>query len=115
MNLQANFKKHCKWAKSNLSFGGILRYRLRPEIISPLLQTFLPLRMFKIVFRDSALYPKPLHLFCLLRLISASADFIGYFTNFCITIELLHELNNNSCQRRGIQAFDNVSAGKKEN
>ena len=35
-------------------------------------------RMFKIVFRDSSLYPKQLSLFCLLRLISASA--IGYMS-----------------------------------
>ena len=41
------------------------------------LQTFRPLRMFKIVFRDSSLYPKQLSLVCLLRLISASADRIG--------------------------------------
>jgi len=71
--------------------------------------------MFKIVFRDSSLYPKPLHLFFLLRLISASADPISYITNFCIMIELLHELKNISCYHRSIQACDNVSAGKKEN
>jgi len=43
------------------------------------LQTFRPLRMFKIAFRDSSLYPKQLPLFCLLtlRLISASAERIG--------------------------------------
>ena len=40
-------------------------------------------RMFKIVFRDSTLYPKQLSLFCLLRLISASAERIGYISNFC--------------------------------
>jgi len=39
--------------------------------------------MFKIVFRDSSLYPKQLHLFCLLMLISASADRIGFITTFC--------------------------------
>jgi len=50
--------------------------------------------MFKIVFRDSSLYPKQLFLFCLLWLISASADRIGYITNFCGIIELLHELKN---------------------
>ena len=61
------------------------------------LQTFCPLRMFKIVFRDSSLYPKQLSLFCLLRLISASADPTGYITNFCIMIELLHELKSSSC------------------
>jgi len=47
--------------------------------------------MFKIVFRDSSLYPKQLP-FCLLRLISASAHCIDYITNFCSMIELLHEL-----------------------
>jgi len=41
------------------------------------LQTFRPLCMFEIVFRDSSLYPKQLSLFSLLRLISASADRIA--------------------------------------
>jgi len=51
------------------------------------LQTLRPLRMFEIVFRDSSLYTKQfslfcsLYLFCLLRLISASAERIGYITN----------------------------------
>jgi len=45
------------------------------------LHNFRPLRMFIIVFRDSSLYPKQLPLFCLLWLISASADRIGYVTN----------------------------------
>jgi len=57
-------------------------------------QTLHPLRMFKIVFRDSSLYPKQLPLFCLLRLISASADRVGYISNFCSMIELLYELKN---------------------
>jgi len=70
--------------------------------------------MFKIVFPDSSLYPKQLSLFCLLRLISASADRIGYITNFCSMTELSHELKN-SFEHRSIQAFDNVSAGKQEN
>jgi len=69
--------------------------------------------MFKIVFRHSSLYPKQLSLFCLLWLSSASADRIGYNTNFCSMIKLLHELKNSSY--RSIQAFDNVSAGTKEN
>jgi len=47
---------------------------------------------FKTVFRDSLLYPKQLSLFCLLWLISACADRIGYITNFCSMIELLHQL-----------------------
>jgi len=38
--------------------------------------------MFKIVFRDSSLDPKQLYLFCLLRLISASADRIGCSSDF---------------------------------
>jgi len=71
--------------------------------------------MFKIVFRDGSLYPKQLSLFSLLQLSSASADRIGYITNFCIMIKLLHELKNSSCCNRSIQAFYNVSAGKKEN
>ena len=76
------------------------------------LQTFCPLRMFKIVFRDCSLYPKQLSLFCLLWLISGSADAIGYITNICCMIELLHELKKSGWS---IQAFDNVSARRKEN
>jgi len=47
----------------------------------------------KIAFRDNSLYPKQFSLFCLLWLISASADRIGYITNFCSMIKLLHELS----------------------
>jgi len=60
------------------------------------LQTFRPLRMLKIVFRDSSLYPKQLSLFCPIRLNSASADPIGFITNLYNMIELLHELKNSS-------------------
>jgi len=70
--------------------------------------------MFKIVFRDSPLYPKPLSLFCLLWVISASANRIGYITSFCNMIKLLHELKNSSYLHKSIHAFDNDSAGKKE-
>jgi len=52
-----------------LSFGGNLGYRLHRGTISPLFADFSPLRMFKIVFRDSSLYPKQLSLF-----LSAMAD-----------------------------------------
>jgi len=52
--------------------------------------------MFKIVFCDSLVYPKQLSLFCLLTLISASADRIDYIINFCSMKELLHELKNSS-------------------
>ena len=83
--------------------------------LTTFLQTLHPLRMFKIVFRDSSLYPKQLSLFCLLRLISASADGVGYISNFCSMIELLHELKNSFFQHRSIQEFDNVPGGKKEN
>jgi len=78
------------------------------------LQTLHPLRMFKIVFRDRSL-SETIVFICLLRLISASADHNGYISNFCSMIKLLHELKNRSCSHRSIQAFDNVSAGKKEN
>jgi len=61
------------------------------------LQTIHSLRLFKIVFRDSSLYLKQLSLFCLLRLISVSADRNGYINNFCNMIELLHELKNSFC------------------
>jgi len=60
------------------------------------LQTFRSLRMSNMVFRDISLYPKQLSLFCLLRLTSAGADRIGYTTNFCSLIELLHDLKNSS-------------------
>jgi len=53
--------------------------------------------MFKTVLRDSSLYPKQLSLFFLLRLISAGTDAIGYITNFCSIIGLLHELRNSNC------------------
>jgi len=53
--------------------------------------------MFKIVFRGSSLYPKQIYLFCLLWLISASADGIGYITSFCSMTEQLQELKNSSC------------------
>jgi len=58
------------------------------------LQTFRPLRLFKVVIGDNSLYPKQLSLFCLLRSISAWADRIGYIANLCIMIELLHDLKN---------------------
>jgi len=61
------------------------------------LQTFRALRMFKIVLRDSSLYPKQLPLFCLLRLIGASTDPIGYISNFYSMVKPLHDLKNRSC------------------
>jgi len=52
--------------------------------------------MFNIAFRDSSLNPKQLSLFCVLWLISASADRSDFITVFCRVIELLHKLKN-SC------------------
>ena len=72
-----------------LSFGRNLCYHLHPETISPLSADLSPtMSMFKIVYRDSALFPERLSLFCLLWLSSASADRMGYITNFCSMIEL---------------------------
>jgi len=70
--------------------------------------------MLKIMFRDNSLDRKQLSLFCLLWLISACADSICYITNLYCMTELLHELKNSSCYHRSIQAFDNVSAGKRK-
>jgi len=67
------------------------------------LQSFLPLRMHKVVAEDTthaediSPYPKQLSLFCLLWLISVCADRNGYITNFRSMIKLLHELKNSSC------------------
>ena len=78
------------------------------------LQTLRPLHMFKIVFRDSSLYPKQLSLFCLLRLISASADSNVYITSSCSMIEMLHELKKNFFKHRSIQGFDVSQQGKRK-
>jgi len=71
------------------------------KTISPLFADLSSTRLyiFTIVFGDSSLYPKQLHLSCLLRLIRASTDRIGCIrpVNFCSLIELLHELKNISC------------------
>jgi len=96
MNLHANFKEACKWARNTVLVGTWFIVCVQ-EPSHHFLQTFRPLRMFTIVFRDSSLYSKQLSLFCLLWLISACADRIGYITNFCSMIELLHELKNRSC------------------
>jgi len=64
------------------------------------LQTFRPLRMFKIVFRDSLTFTEII-VFVLPamaeHLSSACAERIGCTTNFCSMIKLLHELKNSSC------------------
>ena len=82
MNLNANFKEHCEWV-----LVGIWIIICIQEPSHHFLQTFRLLRMFKIVFRDSSICPKQLSLFCLLWLISACADRIGYIINFCSMIE----------------------------
>jgi len=66
-----------------LGFGGDQGYRLHPGVTSPLLPTFHPLCMFTIVFRDIS-YLKQSSLFCLLWLISACADRIGFITNISV-------------------------------
>jgi len=48
-----------------------------------ILQTFRPLRMFKIVFRDSSLYPKPLSLYCLPRAYARGVGVNPYFSLIC--------------------------------
>ena len=82
-------------------FGGNLGFCLGTETISPLFADLSSTRlyMFTIVFGNSSLYPKQLHLLCLLWLIRASADRIGCTrpANICSMIELLHELKNISC------------------
>jgi len=75
------------------------------------LQTLHSLRMLKIVFSDSSLYPKQLSLFCLLRLISASADRNGHTSNFCSMIELLHELKKSFFN---MEAFRNLIMSQQE-
>ena len=116
MNLHANSRNIVNGLKSD--YYVLVGIRVIVCVQKPphhFLQTLRPLRMFKIVFLGSSLYPKQLSLFCLLRLISASADRKGHITNFCSMIELLHELKINFFQHRSFQEFDNVSAGKKEN
>jgi len=61
------------------------------------LQLFRALRLFKIVFHDISLHPTNLFLFCLLWLISACANRIGYITNFSSMKVLLLELTSISC------------------
>jgi len=46
--------------------------------------------MFKIVFRDSSLYPKPLLLFCLLWLISANLAKTLVLENVNMTSQTAH-------------------------
>ena len=69
-----------------IRFGGFFVIVCVQKPSHHFLQIFRPLRMFKIVLRDSSLYPKQMSLFRLLRLISASAKGIGYITNFCSMI-----------------------------
>jgi len=69
--------------------------------------------MFKIVFGDSSLYPKQLPLFCLLWLISACADRIGYITNFRSMIKLLHELKAAVVNIEAFRHFITFQQGKR--
>ena len=76
------------------------------------LQTLHSLRMLKIVFHDSSLYPKQLSLFCLLRLINGSADRMGYITNFCSMIELLQSSQRAFLNMEGIRKLIVSQQGK---
>jgi len=103
MNLHANFKELCEmgqkvkirfWWESGLSSAcrnHLATFCRRFVHYACGGRNVIVFRMM-IVFRDSTLYPKQLSLFCLLRLISASAERISYITNFCSMIELLHDL-----------------------
>jgi len=82
--------------------------------LTTFLQTFRPLHLFKIVLRDSSLYPKQWSLFCLLRLISASADRNGYISNFCSMIGLLHELKNSFFNREAFRILIMSQQGKRK-
>jgi len=75
MQISSNIVKGPK--SNNLVLMGIWVIICVQKTSHRFLQIIRPLRMFKIVFRDSSLYPKQLSLVCLLRLISASADRIG--------------------------------------
>ena len=79
-----------------------------------ILQTFRPLSMFKIVFRDSSFCPKQLSQFCLLWLFSASADHSGYVTDFCSMIELLHELKTAAFSIEAFRHFIMSQQGKRK-
>jgi len=68
----------------------------------------------KIVFRDNSLYPKQLSLFCLLWLIRASADCIGYITKFCSMIKLLHELKTTVFNKEAFRHFILSQEGKRK-
>jgi len=73
MNLHANSRNIVNGPKSNkLVLVGIWIIVCIQKPSHHFLQTFRPLRIFKIVFRDSSLYPKQLSLFGLLWLISAN-------------------------------------------
>jgi len=53
---------------------------------------------------------------CKLRLISAYADHIGYVTNFCSMIKLLHTSSKTAVvYTEAFRQFDNAPAGKKKN
>jgi len=68
--------------------------------------------MFKIVLRDSSLYPKQLSLFCLLWLISVSADRIDSITKFC----LWHDITVGPAQKTAVINIEGSSLSwEKEN
>jgi len=73
MNLHENFTEHVNRSRSNNQvLVGIWITICIQKPSHHFLQTFRPLRMFEIVFRDSSLYSKQLVFLCLLWLISAN-------------------------------------------
>jgi len=110
MNLHANLRNIVSGPKSNnWVLVGIWVIVCIEEPSHHFLQTFRHYECLRLCsaivrfIRNNCLY------FCLLWLISASA---GYITNFCSMIGLLHELKNNSCQHRSIQAGPQPEGGK---
>jgi len=72
--------------KAIIGFRWDLRYRLRPDTLSQLLCLSLCSAIVQFIWNN--------YLFCLIWLISASDDRVGFITNFCSMIELLHELTS---------------------
>ena len=104
------------WPKSNnYVLVGILAIVCVQQPPYHFLQTLHPLRMFKIVFRDSSLIRNNCFYFGCWGWSTGSADRSGYITIFCNVIELLHEFKKSFFKQGRIQEVDNVSAGKSEN
>jgi len=78
----------------------------------PFLQTFRALGMLKDFFPAIVHFIRNNCLFCLLWLISARADRIGYITKFCSMVELLHELQTAIFNREAFRHLIMSQQGK---